>query len=84
MLEQLKKIGRYLVTYKDPYAPDRGDTDWDIFEEYAGAFGCNWPKCEGMQTIAKFGDMKTFGKFLETLWAHAQRHGMVSQAPQKS
>src|SRR6267143_837118 len=100
MFEQLKKIGRYLVSYKDPYAPDKqrraqviqqlsqrpslsneewhrrfhatwGDADWDIFEEYSGEFGCNWPKCEGMKTIATFGDVKTFGKFLETLWAHA-------------
>jgi hypothetical protein len=154
MLEQLKKIGRYVITYKDPYAPDKqrraqviqqlsqrpslsneewyrrfaadkniplyfvswfrdtcskyfeydlsaalpddrlvedlglfeatwGDTDWDIFEEYSGEFGCNWPKCEGMKTIATFGDMRTFGKFLETLWTHAQQHAGVNQSPPK-
>jgi hypothetical protein len=61
-----------------------GDTDWDILEEYAGEFGCDWPKCEDMKTIAKFGDMKTFGKLLETLWAHTQQHAAVKQSPPKS
>jgi hypothetical protein len=155
MLEQFKKMWRYIVTYKDPYAPDKqrraqiirqlsqraslsneewhrkfadaksiplsfvswfrdtcskyfeydlsaalpedrlvedlglfeatwGDTDWDIFEEYAGNFGCNWPKCEGMQTVARSVHTKTLGTFLETLWAHAQQHVTINQSQRKS
>jgi hypothetical protein len=52
-----------------------GDTDWDILEEYEGKFGCDRPRSE---------EMKTFGKFLETLWSHAQHNEKLNRRPPTS